>query len=331
MLLQDAIHDYTLFLKNEQRATTTTIRTYKSYLNTFLRWMQENVRPEPTLQDLTTPTLRRYYYGLCENNLRPRTLRGRLRPIQSLCTFLIANGAMSGNPFDGLTIPKKDTAVRLLVSREEVQALVAGVERLANTRRVCLARAVLLTLVCSGVRRQELIDLKVGDYDRANTLLRVKCGKGQKPRDIYLPASAAQAIDAWIAVRPTGKLDWLWLLDCGRRMGHNALRVLMEEIKAASGLRGAQNIQPHSLRHYYASNLVANGADLESVRKLLGHSSLVVTQIYVHADERALKRVAELADVTPATAQQPVANRPALRLVGSQDKRERPRSRRLTR
>jgi integrase/recombinase XerD len=211
MLLQDAIRDYALFLKNEQRATATTIRTYRSYLNTFLYWMQENARTAPTLQDLTTPILRRYYYGLCERNLRPRTLRGRLRPIQSLCTFLLANGALKDDPTKGLTIPKKDTAVRLLVTQEEVQALVAGVERIAGTRRVCLARAVLFTLVCSGVRRQELVDLRVADYDGANALLRVKCGKGGKARDIYLPDSAVQALDEWLRVRPacwTAGVGW---------------------------------------------------------------------------------------------------------------------------
>jgi site-specific recombinase XerD len=327
VLLQDAIRDYALFLKNEQRATKTTIRTYLPYLNTFATWMATNVRPDPTLQDLSTPALRRYYYGLCERNLRPRTLRGRLRPIQSLCKFLLTNGALKEDPTKDLTIPKKDIAVRLLVSQQEVQSLVAGVERIAGTRRVCLARAVLLVLVCSGVRRQELVDLRTSDYDGANSLLRVKCGKGGKARDIYLPDSAVQALDEWLRVRPTSKLDWLWLFDYGRRMGHNALRTLIEEIKCAAGLRGATNIKPHSLRHYYASNLVRNGADLESVRKLLGHSSLTITQIYVHADEQTLKNVAKLADVTPATPPKPEqADRPGPRAASS-SREERPRRR----
>jgi integrase/recombinase XerD len=114
-------------------------------------------------------------------------------------------------------------------------------------------------------------------------------------------------------------------------MGHNALRVLMEEIKCAAGLRGAANIQPHSLRHYYASTLVRNGADLESVRKLLGHSSLTITQIYVHSDERTLKNVAKLADVTqPAPAPKPEpTDRPAIRFP--QDDRQRRNLRRIAR
>ena len=305
MQLHDAARDYLRYLKHEQGATATTYRTYQSGLNAFLRWLQENGHPNPSLFDFNLPTLRRYLYFHSERGLRPRSLRGRFCPIKALAAFLVANGALKDDPTAGLTLPKLDPAQRLTISPDEVRALWEGVERLPNARRVALARALLSVLVFAGLRRQECLDLRVGDIDlTGKPFLTVRHGKGDKERRVYLPDECAQAIGEWQALRGTAKHEWLWALDAGRRVGADAIAVLLEDIKAVSGLRGANHIKPHSLRHAYATRLLANGADLKSIQMLLGHADLRTTAIYLHVDEERLQAAAGLASL-PAVSKAP--------------------------
>ena len=299
MTLKDAAADYLQFLRHEQGATATTCRTYANGLRSFLRWLDENGHPNASTFDLSTPTLRRYQYDLSARNLRPRTLRGRFQPIKALCVFLLKHGAIKANPAAGLTLPKKDPAIRLTVSEEEVRALLDACERVHPLPRAALCRAILSTLVYSGLRRQELLDLRLPDYDAAEGCLIVRHGKGNKERTVYLPDAARHALDEWKAVRPKGTVDYLFTLDKCRRVGQMGLAAIVEEIKSVAGLRAAPNVKPHSLRHFYASHLLMAGGDLESIRELLGHSDLRTTAIYLHSNRQRIKDVSQLAALEP--------------------------------
>ena len=137
MKLQDACADYLAYLRHEQGATAATIRTYQSGLNAFLRWLQENGRPDPTTFDFTTATLRRYLYFHSERGLRPRTLRGKFHPLMALAKFLMSHGGIQNDPTNGVILPKKDPAQRLLVSEEEVRALLDACEQFAQFSSDC--------------------------------------------------------------------------------------------------------------------------------------------------------------------------------------------------
>ncbi len=335
MKLTDAVTDYMQYLRHEQRGTAATCRTYQSGLNSFLEWMGANVKPDPTTFDFHTNAVRRYLYFHAERGLRPRTLRGRMHPIKALAAFLLRNEAIKTDPTATIAMPKKDPAVRLRVSEEDVKAILDACERLADLRRVALSRAVLSTLIFSGLRRQELLDLTVSDFQADESAVKVRHGKGNKERLVYIPEVAAHALSEWIALRPAdSRLDWLFMLDRNRRVGHDALAAILEEVKAIAGLRGAPNIKPHSLRHFYASHLVKNGADLEAVRRLLGHADLRTTALYVATDTKHLKHVAQLAALTDTTPQAPPTpteeSRTRLRVVATTSDQER-RSRRIAR
>jgi site-specific recombinase XerD len=326
MKLHDAARDYLAYLRHEQGATATTIRTYKSGLNSFLRWMQENGHPDPSTFDFNAATLRRYLYVHSEKGLRPRTLRGRFHPLRALAKFLIAHNALKTDPTKSVILPKKDPAIRLTVSEEEVHALLAACERLPDLNRVSLYRAVLSALIFAGLRRQELLDLCLTDFDPKESSLIVRHGKGNKERIVYLPDVAVEALLEWVAVRPASALDYLFLWDRSKRVSQDALAAIVEESKAIAGYRNAPNIKPHSLRHFYASHLLHNGADLESTRQLLGHADLRTTSIYIHADRQRVRDVARLAALTPTKPQEP-GN--VIRLP--QHEAERPRLRRIAR
>ena len=298
MLLSDACADYVNHITHERRlAKTTTVTGYASNLRQLLRWMDANGYPDPTLDAFNTPILRRYLYHLSGNNLRPRTIRGRFHPITGLGEFLKANGILEVNPTAALTMPKKDAARRTMVTEEEAFALLDATERLATPRKIALARAVFAILIFSGLRRTELLDLHVGDVNFSEKCLLVRNGKNSKSRMAYVGETCLAAIREWLIFRPKdAPHDYLFLSDRTRRLAELGLVRLFDTVKRCAGYAERAHIQPHSIRHQFASRLLAKGADIRAIQAALGHAHLSTTAIYLHLNEQQAKGVADIAE-----------------------------------
>jgi site-specific recombinase XerD len=298
VLLSDACADYVSHITHERRlARSTTVTGYASYLRQFLRWMEANGYPEPTLNDLSTPVLRRYLYYLSGEGLRPRTIRGRFHPITGLGAFLVENGILETNPTKALTMPKKDAARRTMVTEEEAFALLDACERLPNARKIALSRAVFAVFIFAGLRRSELLDLRVGDVNLSEKCLLVRNGKGNKSRMVYVGETCLTAIREWLTIRPQNvSHDYLFLSDRTRRLAELGLVKLFDAVKRCAGYAERAHIQPHSIRHQFASRLLAKGADIRSIQSALGHAHLSTTAIYLHLNEQQAKQVADLAE-----------------------------------
>ena len=295
MTLFDLINDFLLYVLHERRLSKNTHKAYQSQLRYFLHWLEDNGYPAPTADCLNLPVLRRFLYYLSGKSLRPRTILSYFDPMSSFCVYLIENGLLKENPVKSLTLPKKDAAKRLTVSNEEVAGLLVAVERDRNPRRVALNRAVLNVLIFGGLRRAEVCDLYLTDIDFANKALLVRSGKGGKSRTVYLPDSAVAAIREYLTFRPKDCLhSYLFAIDRQRRMWHHGLQALLEDVKTTAGYAGRENIKPHSLRHWRATDLMRAGADLKSVSAFLGHSQLQTTSIYLHTSEEQCRSISEL-------------------------------------
>ncbi len=250
MTLHDCIADYLRFLRYEQGAAPTTIKAYQARLHNFQNWLTENGYPDATLDAFNVPTLRRFLYHLGGKGLRPRTIRGFFNPIRSLGAFLVANEALTENPAVKVGLPKKDAAQRETVSEEEIRQLLDACERRRNPQQIALARALFSVLIFAGVRRSECLDLKLDDVNLSDGSLLVRNGKGNKSRRVFLCADACSALREWLALRPKDCThSYIFAFDRNRRIHHDGLRTLLEEIKAIAGLAGHENIKPQSLRH----------------------------------------------------------------------------------
>jgi site-specific recombinase XerD len=304
MTIDEAANDYLNHLRHERMVAKTTVYTYSSWLSIFRRWLEENGHKNAELTAFTTPTLRSYQYSMSARKLRPRTIRGAFHPLRGLAAFLIGHGAIKENPCAGLTMPKKDAAIRLTISQGEVIALLTGADRLHPERRATLAKAMVMTMVYTGLRFQEVLDLKVSDVKLDARTLLVASGKGDKSHLLYPPSPCLEALSEWLAVRdipgsrgPAYQHEWLWADTPGRRVGCTSFRNLLEEVKAAAGLREHDNIKPHSLRHFFATNLDQNGAPLKVIQAALGHSSAQTTLIYLHSTEKDTQRMADFSNI----------------------------------
>lgn len=294
MSLRETIDAYLEYLEHEQGASDTTRVGYASYLRRFNRYLTGRSEFEPQLREITTDDVRSYLYSLSKRGLRPRTLRGAMYPIRGLFDLAVERGQLSINPARAVKLPRKDAAVRNTVSDEELQRLLSGCERERDPTRRSMLKALLATLIYGGLRRQEALDLQVGDIDVKKGQLLVRSGKGSKSRAIFPCQACLEAIRDWLAVRPKSPHPYLFTVDRCRRLGEEGLRRLVEQAKSLADLRDHENIKPHAMRHAAATRLLRNGADLRSIQHFLGHSCLQTTAVYLHTDEQQLQRIAEL-------------------------------------
>lgn len=299
MQLSDAVTDYLRACRIEKGLQKTTEKCYQAALHHFHEWLTENGYPSPGLDAFTLPTLRRFLYHLAGRELRPRTIRGYFHALRGLGAFLVDVGAIATNPAVSVTLPKLDPAVRKSVSDEEARQLLDACERLHGERRIALARAILGVFTYCGLRRSELMDLKMEDVDLKDKTITVRHGKGNKYRRFHFCDDMATAFREYLALRGQCQSDWLFMFDRVRRVHERGMKALFEQVKAIAGLRDATHVMPHGLRHGFATRLLRAGVDLRTIQSILGHSSLAVTAAYLHTDEERLREVAPMMGLGP--------------------------------
>jgi site-specific recombinase XerD len=151
-----------------------------------------------------------------------------------------------------------------------------------------LRNAAIITIgVYCGLRVSEISSLDLGDVDLQDLTVRVRHGKGDKPRMVTLNPWAAQFVSAWISARPDVDTEAVFVSRHGLRMSVRMIQVIVGSLARVAGIE--KRITPHKLRHSFATLLLNRGADIRTIQELLGHASIATTEIYTHvADE--LKR-----------------------------------------
>lgn len=264
------------------------MKTWCAWLRTYQRFAGS----DSDLRDFHIDPLKSWLLALSNRGLRPRTRRSAIAALRSFGDWLVREGMLATNPALGLVPPKLDAARRELCTDDEVRALLDACDRLASLRRAALGRCVMQILACAALRRCELLALQVGDVNQSDQSITVRSGKGAKARTLFPHPDCLASVRVWMRERGECRHAFLLDFDHSRRLGDQGLRSLLEEIKAAAGLRGARNVLPHSIRHNCASRLLARHVDLESIRVFLGHSDISTTAVYLHTSEQRLRAIA---------------------------------------
>jgi len=202
--------------------------------------------------------------------------------MRSFFTFGQREGWVRANPAKPLRGPKRGRRLPKFLTGEEIGRLLAAPR--AGAAGGVRDRAVLELMYSAGLRVQELVNLDDGDLDLANATVRVR-GKGRRERLGIVGSHARDAIRAWLASRPRPASTArgprpLFTNKLGGRLSVRGVARLLEKHLQTAGLAGRAS--PHTLRHSFATHLLDAGADIRSVQELLGHKSLVTTQIYTH-------------------------------------------------
>lgn len=220
-----------------------------------------------------------------------RTVARRLAAIRTLLKFQQSEGRDVDRILQQLERPKPERSLPKILSRAQVNQLIAS----PDPKSPLFARdvAILELLYASGLRASELCDLLVRDANLQVGCVRV-IGKGRKERIVPLGKAAREAIERYLGeVRPKldrHKSDRLFLSRTGKPMERIGLWMLVDRCARRSGLY-AHGVSPHTLRHCFASHLLSGGADLRVVQELLGHADVSTTQIYTHVDSDRLRSI----------------------------------------
>jgi integrase/recombinase XerC len=202
--------------------------------------------------------------------------------------FLLREGKVESNPAADVPSPKLPKRLPKTLDVDQIARLL---EIDGDSPLALRDRAIMELFYSSGMRLAELVGLKVTDLDLAEGSVRV-LGKGSKTRILPVGRKAREAIRAWLGARsdfPGHDLDALFLSRRGQALSARAVQARLREWSRRIGL--ATGVNPHLLRHSFATHLLESSGDLRSVQELLGHADISTTQIYTHLDFQHLARI----------------------------------------
>lgn len=309
------VRKYIFHIKNIKRYSPRTVEIYENILRQYFSFALDGALPgdfphiaESLCRELLTPQLLRgYEVSLMEHHkndpqapspLGPRTMNQHLSCLSAFCKYLVAQGVLTSNPVKLISRPKEPSRVPQIVKESEISEYLDTVkitDDLAYEKR--LGRLVVSLLFTTGIRRTELLSLKRSDYYASRKVIRVH-GKGDKIREIPLLPALVQEINMYLdAVKKelarsmflTANDALLLTKNCRPLYPQFVERVVKNELGPYNKTSG--RISPHALRHSLATELLDGGADLLSIKELLGHSSLAATQVYTHSSIAKLKEV----------------------------------------
>ena len=277
-----AIERFLRFLAAERGASPLTLKSYRE----DLRQLEEFLRSAGcrTPGEASSVILRRFASGLHAAGYAASSVARKLASTRSFYAFGQREGWVPANPAKPLRSPRRSRKLPKFLTGEEIGRLLAAPKpgRAGGLRD----RAILELMYSSGVRVRELVSLDDADLDLRGGTVRVR-GKGRRERLGMVGSHAQAALRAWLAARPLpaiapsrGAPRPLFTNRFGGRLSVRGVARLLEKHLAVAGL--SRRASPHTLRHSFATHLLDAGADIRSVQELLGHKSLVTTQIYTH-------------------------------------------------
>jgi integrase/recombinase XerD len=279
---------YRARLLTVERAAPLTVETYLFEIRRFLAYLNTGEEDFAAVSRAGAPQLSDYLeMRRCKDGIDRRSAAKALAALRSFFRWTIETGLRADNPAALLETPKKIERLPVTLSRDKVDRLLAGID--TSSPAGLRDRALFELIYSSGLRVSEASMLDVQDVFFAEGIVRVR-GKGDKERLVPFGGEAKNWLKAYLRTgRPellgAKRSGALFLARGGRRIGRKGI---WKNYKAHAVREGAVS-KIHALRHSFATELLAGGADLRSVQELLGHSDITTTQIYTHIDTRRLK------------------------------------------
>jgi integrase/recombinase XerD len=278
------------YLQSERGVAANTVLAYGRDLQRFARWAADGGLADHLTPGL--PELTNYVSFLREEGLAPPSVARHLAALKMFYRFLRLEERVHDHAVDLLSSPNLWARIPQVLSPESVEKLLASPR--PEERFYLRDRALLETLYASGSRASEVVNLKLADLHLDSGFCRCQ-GKGSKQRVVPLGAPAVDALCAYLdRLRPTlvrvnPETPWVFVSRGGRALTRDMLWVLVKKYARRAGLN--PKVSPHTLRHSFATHLLAGGADLRTVQELLGHATIRTTQLYTHVDRERLRAI----------------------------------------
>lgn len=305
------VEEFLEYIRDGRRYSPRTCGIYEEALEDFYRYAYPEVSVEKgkscislisagqQTDALTFNCIRGFVASSMDAGLSPRTVNLRLSALSSFCTWLVRSGRLKSNPVRRIPRPKESRRLPEFYAEQALEHFFGsiGLDGSGKASRQMdfhhyRNAVMLLVLYSTGMRRSEVVGLCISDFDSDRGVFTV-LGKGSKMREIPVPVSVCQEILLYLErikkefPYVTGETRF-FLTDSGQALYPGFVNeAVHEELDGLEGFSGRKS--PHVLRHSLATHLLNNGADLNSIKEILGHSSLAATQVYTHNSFKQLK------------------------------------------
>lgn len=286
------LEEFIAYLRYERDYSELTVVSYSSSLKAFELYYK-SLDEELAWNTVTSDIIRSWIVALLDGGLAPAGVCPKLSAVKSFFRFLLKRGLVDVNPAYGVLAPKKGKPLPYFVSENDMNRLLDDLEFPA-TYEGELSKTLVTMLYATGMRASELIGLDLSDVDLRNSTVSV-VGKRKKQRLIPMVPELVTALERYLVHREKvqeGKSEtqaFFVLEKSGRRISYAKLRKLVRDTLANVTMQSKRS--PHVLRHSFATSLLNNSADLQSVKELLGHEKLQTTAIYTHTTFEELKKM----------------------------------------
>ena len=283
--LQPFLH----YLEAECGMASNTVRAYRSDLVPFLEWFQ--LHGPSRLKDVELGLFTQYLRSLHERSLAASTIGRHLISIKMFFRYLVLEGVILESVADLLSSPKLWQHLPKVLSPEMVNRLLD--EPCKEDRYPLRDRALLAMLYATGCRASEVTDLRLGDMHLEDEFARC-VGKGNKERLVSLNPVARKRVEDYMThERPeligARWVDWVFVTKRGNKLSRIMVWKLVKKYAARIGC--SRDVSPHTLRHSFATHMLAGGADIRVLQEMLGHASISTTQIYTQVEHSRLKAI----------------------------------------
>lgn len=283
------IHDFEVFLKLEKSLSPNSISAYIHDIHKLIQYL-EAAHIEKKVSEIELSNLQKFVQWISELGITPRTQARVISGIKAFFTYLLLEEIIETNPTALLETPKVGKKLPVVLSVKEIDKLLAAID--LSKPEGQRNKAMLETLYSCGLRVTELINLKISNMYPDLGFIRV-VGKGNKERLIPISAKALKEIDLYYQDRRRlsniNKEDEnvVFLNRRGKRLTRVMVFTIIKDL--ANKIQLKKKISPHTFRHSFATHLVEGGADLRAVQEMLGHESILTTEIYTHLDSEYLR------------------------------------------
>jgi integrase/recombinase XerC len=288
--LNPFIRSFIEYLQFEKRYSAHTIRSYHDDLIFFNQYLNQSFG-DLTLAEIKPAIIRSWLVHLKDGGASSRTINRRISTLKSFFRYQLKQGLIEVSPVTAVSSPKNNKRLPAYFEQKEINILFEHVE-FPDSWKGITDRMILVMLYYSGMRLSELINLKASQADLKLNNLKV-LGKGNKERLIPVAGSFREILHAYLQQRKQqfGSELPVYLLtnEKGNKLYPNYVYTVVK--KYLSLVTTIQKKSPHVLRHTFATHLMNNGAELNAVKELLGHSSLAATQVYTHNTIEKLKDI----------------------------------------
>ncbi|MDR1362037.1 MAG: tyrosine recombinase [Holosporaceae bacterium] len=274
------------YLKSEKNSSQNTVQSYSLDLFDFYSHIGEI-----SVANIDAKDIMNYLAVLHLKNLKTSSVKRKLSALNQFFSFLLREDLLKTNPMEFITQPKQRRPLPKIVSEECVDKLIKSTESTESMDMWEKLRASLMInfLYGSGLRVSELISLKKNSIVESK-FIRI-FGKGSRERIVPVATTTLTLLVEWLTV--CGESIWMFpSVNPQKHITRQRVFQILKEIALLSGIDPAK-ISPHVLRHAFATHILDNGADLISVKKMLGHKDISTTEIYTHVSRKKLRKVVQ--------------------------------------